>query len=195
MPEPPLPFPRRPDGRSRHRETTPPPSPQRAWTSWLVVVAVAAGAWVAGARMTRQPERTPSGGGFEPAENHAVVPPPVVPPPPIPEAAPPAARAVARALTQEPLPEPEFTPAPRVAQAEVAPDRPAPSEREPKAKPRKRARPAPAQEPVEATVCGKFGTRVDFAPSPVGAVQRALKERKLLLLVHISGNFEDKGFT
>ena len=55
--------------------------------------------------------------------------------------------------------------------------------------------PASEMPPGKATVCEKFGTRVDFAPGPAEAARTALKERKLLFVVHIAGNFEDSGFT
>jgi hypothetical protein len=42
---------------------------------------------------------------------------------------------------------------------------------------------------------GTYGTTVDFVDSPADAAQQALKERKLLFVMHISGNFEDARFT
>jgi hypothetical protein len=41
----------------------------------------------------------------------------------------------------------------------------------------------------------KFGTQVAFAGSPAEAAQLALKERKLLFVLHLSGNFEDAKLT
>jgi hypothetical protein len=48
---------------------------------------------------------------------------------------------------------------------------------------------APAEE-----TCG-FDTRVAFLSDPVKAAQRANKEHKLFFLLHLSGNFEEAGFT
>jgi hypothetical protein len=40
-----------------------------------------------------------------------------------------------------------------------------------------------------------FGTAVTFQPSPKLAGEEAQKEHKLLFVLHVSGNFEDPGFT
>ena len=40
-----------------------------------------------------------------------------------------------------------------------------------------------------------YGTQVAFVNSPIEAARKALKERKLLFVLHLSGNFEDKKFT
>jgi len=68
------------------------------------------------------------------------------------------------------------------------------------------AQPAPAR-PAPAVACaeqggacavagaGKYGTSVDFVADPGEAARRALKEKKLLFVMHISGNFEDDQFT
>lgn len=40
-----------------------------------------------------------------------------------------------------------------------------------------------------------FGTAVAFAASPTLAGEQAFKEHKLLFVLHVSGNFEDPGFT
>jgi hypothetical protein len=39
------------------------------------------------------------------------------------------------------------------------------------------------------------GTAVAFAENPRKAARRAAEEDKLLLVLHISGHFEDPGFT
>jgi hypothetical protein len=49
---------------------------------------------------------------------------------------------------------------------------------------------APAQE-----TCNTHGTRVEFEKSPSAAAKRAAKEEKLVLVLHISGIFEDPGLT
>lgn len=45
------------------------------------------------------------------------------------------------------------------------------------------------------TTCQNYGTQVDFVSTPAEATQRALQERKLLFLLHLSGNLEDAKFT
>jgi hypothetical protein len=42
---------------------------------------------------------------------------------------------------------------------------------------------------------GTCGTSVAFVSSPKLAAQRAREEEKLLFILHVSGNFEDPGFT
>ncbi len=70
---------------------------------------------------------------------------------------------------------------------------------------------APSPEPAEtapASVCAlgpttqasqpayeTFGTRIHFLSSPEAAAQQALRENKLLFVLHIAGNFEDDKFT
>jgi hypothetical protein len=47
----------------------------------------------------------------------------------------------------------------------------------------------------EPASCQNYGTQVAFVSNPAEAAQRALKEHKLLFLLHLSGNFEDAAFT
>ena len=50
--------------------------------------------------------------------------------------------------------------------------------------------------PVRADeVCGDYGTAVVFADSPASAARQALKEEKLVFVLHVSGNFEESAFT
>ncbi len=50
--------------------------------------------------------------------------------------------------------------------------------------------------PVRADeVCGDYGTAVIFADSPAAAARQALKEEKLVFVLHVSGNFEESAFT
>lgn len=49
--------------------------------------------------------------------------------------------------------------------------------------------------PPEEATCGEFGTSVRFEKSPSEAAKRALKEEKLVFVLHISGHFEDSEFT
>jgi hypothetical protein len=51
----------------------------------------------------------------------------------------------------------------------------------------KRARGAPA--------CKRYGTAVDFVDNPTDAAQQALREKKLLFVLNVAGNFEDDKFT
>ena len=39
------------------------------------------------------------------------------------------------------------------------------------------------------------GTAVEFVESPVEAAKLAAKQKKLVLVLHVSGHFEDPGFT
>jgi hypothetical protein len=39
------------------------------------------------------------------------------------------------------------------------------------------------------------GTSVEFADSPVQAAKLATQQKKLVLVLHVSGHFEDPGFT
>jgi hypothetical protein len=50
------------------------------------------------------------------------------------------------------------------------------------------AAPAPAG-------CGKHGTEVSFVATPSEAAGQAKKEQKLVFVLHLSGHFEDPGFT
>ena len=57
--------------------------------------------------------------------------------------------------------------------------------------------PAAAPEPVVADPprCERFGTAIDFVRSPSIAYERAAREQKLVLMLHLAGQFEDPGFT
>jgi len=43
--------------------------------------------------------------------------------------------------------------------------------------------------------CGSFGTSVQFVATPSDAAKQAEKEHKLVLVLHVSGNFETPEFT
>jgi hypothetical protein len=47
----------------------------------------------------------------------------------------------------------------------------------------------------ENVACETYGTQVSFLSNPADAARRAAKERKLLFVLHLSGNFEDARFT
>jgi hypothetical protein len=50
--------------------------------------------------------------------------------------------------------------------------------------------------PKSGDVCtGDFGTAVHFLKTPSDAAKQALKEEKLVLVLHVSGDFEDPDFT
>jgi len=53
------------------------------------------------------------------------------------------------------------------------------------------AKPAPAA----GATCGDYGTTIEFDDSPQDAAKRALKEEKLVLVLHVSGHFEDPKLT
>jgi hypothetical protein len=44
-------------------------------------------------------------------------------------------------------------------------------------------------------VCGKHGTTVVFEDSPTDAAKKAKKEEKLVMVLHVSGIFEDPKLT
>jgi hypothetical protein len=43
--------------------------------------------------------------------------------------------------------------------------------------------------------CGNHGTSVDFLDTPSAAARKALKEQKLVFVLHVSGHFEDPRLT
>ena len=43
--------------------------------------------------------------------------------------------------------------------------------------------------------CGTYGTTIEFRKTPQSAAARALKEEKLVFVLHVSGHFEDPRFT
>jgi hypothetical protein len=52
-----------------------------------------------------------------------------------------------------------------------------------------------AVKPKEEGSCGKFGTQVNFVETPSEAARQALKEQKLVFVLHVSGHFEDPRLT
>jgi hypothetical protein len=48
---------------------------------------------------------------------------------------------------------------------------------------------------IERTPTACHGTAVEFVDTPVEAAQLAKKEKKLVLVLHVSGYFEDPDFT
>jgi hypothetical protein len=53
----------------------------------------------------------------------------------------------------------------------------------------KTAKPKPAES------CGDYGTSVDFFKTPSDAATQAKKDQKLVMVLHVSGNFENPDFT
>ena len=49
--------------------------------------------------------------------------------------------------------------------------------------------------PDVAVCTGEFGTNLRFEKSPSAAAQKALKEEKLVVVLHVSGDFENPAFT
>jgi hypothetical protein len=45
------------------------------------------------------------------------------------------------------------------------------------------------------SACGHYGTAVDFYSTPNKAAAAAKKEQKLVMVLHISGVFEDRNLT
>jgi hypothetical protein len=55
---------------------------------------------------------------------------------------------------------------------------------------------AQAKNPAKAeTPCGDYGTSVHFEDTPADAAKQAKKEEKLVLVLHVSGHFENPEFT
>jgi hypothetical protein len=51
-----------------------------------------------------------------------------------------------------------------------------------------------AKDPLAPT-CGEYGTTVQFEKTPTDAAKKALKEENLVLVLHVSGDFENPEFT
>ena len=49
--------------------------------------------------------------------------------------------------------------------------------------------------PTKPTTCARHGTTIDFVGSPKEAAAQAKKDEKLVLVLHISGHFEDASLT
>jgi hypothetical protein len=52
-----------------------------------------------------------------------------------------------------------------------------------------------ARDKKEEASCGNHGTTIEFLDTPREAAAQAKKEQKLVLVLHVSGNFEDPRFT
>ena len=56
---------------------------------------------------------------------------------------------------------------------------------------------AAQDDPPECTDCGNetYGTTIQWMGSPAEAAKKAKEEKKLVFVLHVSGNFEDPKFT
>ncbi len=57
------------------------------------------------------------------------------------------------------------------------------------------AGPVFAATPVKEKSCGEYGTSILFTESPSAAARLAAKNGKLVLVLHVSGHFEDPTLT
>ena len=55
-------------------------------------------------------------------------------------------------------------------------------------------KPGSVLQPPESS-CGNYGTSVHFVKTPSEAARQALKEEKLVFVLHVSGLFENPDFT
>jgi len=55
--------------------------------------------------------------------------------------------------------------------------------------------PVPATCDAKGATCGNYGTTIEFCKTAQSAAAQALKEEKLVMVLHVSGNFEDPTFT
>lgn len=54
---------------------------------------------------------------------------------------------------------------------------------------------ATGKSPAKEATCGEYGTSVHFEDTPADAAKQAKKEEKLVMVLHVSGHFEDPRFT
>lgn len=54
---------------------------------------------------------------------------------------------------------------------------------------------AGAKPTPKAETCGEYGTSVHFEDTPADASREAKKAEKLVMVLHVSGHFEDPRFT
>ena len=52
-----------------------------------------------------------------------------------------------------------------------------------------------AASPLKEETCGEYGTSIHFEDSPTAAAKLAKKDGKLVLVLHVSGHFEDPTLT
>ena len=54
---------------------------------------------------------------------------------------------------------------------------------------------AAAKPPTKTESCGEYGTTVHFEDTPADAAKEAKKAEKLVMVLHVSGHFENPEFT
>ena len=162
-------------------------------TDWRLVAAIGLPLWafLLGIVVARKPA-PPTPPAVEPIETAAVTPtapePPSaprasVPPLPVPPTTPPVAPAPPEVIVRT-----ELQPLPVVVPVLVATE------------PVVAATPAvefklPASEVMPADRCKTYDTKLRFHPDLASAAEEAKTSKKMLLVLHISGNFDDPGFT
>ena len=52
-----------------------------------------------------------------------------------------------------------------------------------------------SKSPQKEPTCGEYGTSVHFEDTPADAAKQAKKDEKLVMVLHVSGHFEDPRFT
>ena len=57
------------------------------------------------------------------------------------------------------------------------------------------AGPAAGKSPAKEATCGEYGTSVRFEDTPADAAKQAKKDEKLVMVLHVSGHFEDPKLT
>jgi hypothetical protein len=153
---------------------------------WRLVAAIGLPLWafLLGVVVTRKPA-PPVPPAVEPIETAAVVPTPPppqpAPPAPPPPVAPPPPEVIIRTELQ---PLPVVIPVPVTAEPVVA-VAPAPAVEFK----------LPASEVMPADRCKTYDTKLRFHPDLATAAEEAKTSKKMLLVLHISGNFDDPGFT
>jgi hypothetical protein len=143
---------------------------------WRLVAAVGLPVWafLIGVVVTHRPA-TPRPLPAEPTEKAAVPAPPVVPPPAVEPI--PAPREVVIRTVEVPVPVP-VPAAPAIESAAASVEFK-----------------LPPSEVMPADRCKTFDTKIRFHPDLASAAEEAKLSKKMLLVLHISGNFDDPGFT
>jgi hypothetical protein len=54
---------------------------------------------------------------------------------------------------------------------------------------------ASGKSPAKEATCGEYGTAVHFEDTPAEAAKQAKKDEKLVMVLHVSGHFENPEFT
>jgi hypothetical protein len=142
---------------------------------WRLVAAVALPLWafMFGAILTYRPARVAAQGPPGPPPTVTPAPPDSVTPPPVVPTAPPAV-------------------VPLVVPVPVGAETPNPAGAEEPPPPQFRL---PDTEVAAPDRCKTYDTKVRFHANPVEAKEEAKKARKMVFVLHLSGNLEDPGFT